>query len=86
MIKINRKSCGDTALFNLMNTGSRPKIPFELQEPVRMMGDSICRTGFKPQGLHDFPIALPMISRGFWLFYKTESRYKGLPESRIQGD
>ena len=42
-------------MFNLMNTGSGPKIPFGLHEPVRMMGYSICRTGFNPQGLHDFP-------------------------------
>jgi hypothetical protein len=64
-------------MFNLMNTGSGPKIPFELHEPVRIMGCSICRTGFKPQGLHDFPTILPMISRGFWLVYSPESRAQG---------
>ena len=65
-------------MFNLMDTGSRPKIPFELHCPVRMAGHSICRTGFKPQGLHDFPTILPMISRGSWLVCSPESRYKGL--------
>ena len=38
---------------------------------------NLIHTSSKLKGEHDFPTALPMISRGFWFFWVPESRYKG---------
>jgi len=64
-------------MFNLIHTSSRPKYTVRTTMTSWTARSSICRTGFKPQGWLDFLVALPMISRGFWLFERTESRYKG---------
>lgn len=56
------------------------RIPFELQCKCGQRGVQSMAQAFKPQDGHDFPATLPMISRGFCLFIRPESRYKDVPK------
>ena len=72
------------AKFSLIHTGSKPKYTVRTTlASVDGGGVQSTRQALSLRVGTTSPAILPMISRGFWLFWRTESRYKvGLGDSR----
>jgi len=72
------------AKFSLINTGSKPK--YTVRTTLASVDGGGVQSAGQALSLRDNTTSsaiLPMISRGFWLLLELESRYKGLPESRL---
>jgi len=74
------------AKFSLINTGSKPK--YTVRTTLASVDGGGVQSAGQALSLRDNTTSsaiLPMISRGFWLLLELESRYKGLPVSRLHG-
>ena len=74
------------AKFSLIHTGSKPK--YTVRTTIASVDGGGVQSAGQALSLRDSTTSsaiLPMISRGFWLLLELESRYKGLPESRLHG-
>jgi hypothetical protein len=67
------------AKFSLIHTGSKPKYTVRTTlASVDGGGVQSTRQALSLRVGTTSPAILPMISRGFWLFWMAESRYKGV--------
>lgn len=74
------------AKFSLIHTSSKPK--YTVRTSLASADGGGVQSAGQALSLRDNTTSssiLPMISRGFWPFERVESRYKGLPGSRLHG-